>query len=121
MYAIRSYYGNKKNIMCKKTNVLIVTILICVGLSRIAYGQENLTLRTDRDVYVAGEVVWLSTSIESAVSTVSKVIYVELLNGNNVPIQQVKALVSNGVANTQFTIPDTLATGNYQVRSYNFV
>ncbi len=87
------------------------------------FGQETLSFRTDRDVYVAGEPVWVSVKcVNTGTATpsgLSDVAYVEVLNSDNVAVTQVKVhLNSDGVASTRFVLPDTLSTNNYRLRGY---
>lgn len=84
--------------------------------------QETLVLRTDRDLYIAGEPVWLTLNClksgTSENSNLSTVAYLEVLNGNNEPVSQFKLFLNDGRTSTQIILPDTLSTGNYLLRAY---
>ncbi len=86
------------------------------------HAQEQLVMTTDRNVYIGGEDIWFTLtnlSTESAqLSNVSKVAYVELLNSTNEPLIQEKIYLSDGIATSKITIPDTASTGNYLIRAY---
>ena len=91
--------------------------------SSLIFGQELVSFRTDRDVYIAGEPVWINVKCvkagTSTASDLSKVAYIELINAANVPVTQIKLhLNRNGVASTRFVLPDTLSTDNYRLRGY---
>lgn len=100
-------------------HLLLFTILI-VFTSKLQ-AQEKVLLRTDRDIYIAGEKVWFAANCiadSERNDQTSAVVYVELLNDQNIAVKQLKVKLQNGSANTFFTIPDTIATGNYLLRSY---
>lgn len=96
--------------------------LIFLVLVLVSHAQESLVVRTDRDLYFAGEPIWLTlncmNSGSSDPSDLSKVAYVEVLNRNNEPVRQLKLFLNEGSASTQFYLPDTLSTSNYLLRAY---
>ncbi len=103
-------------------NQRIVIILILLLICKIGKAQENIVIRTDRDSYVGGEELWFHINnhlIDSNVtSDLSKVVYVELLNGNNIPVAQNKLKLNDGSITSFITIPDTISTGHYIFRAY---
>lgn len=88
-----------------------------------AYGNtEEIYIQTDRDIYIAGEAVYFMTVQFSRLTrtpgTISKVIYVDLLDSYKTPVIQVRA-GSDGITGAGvFRIPDTLRTGSYFIRSF---
>ncbi|GEM_PF-5351771 len=100
-------------------SIVLLFFLININL---LFAQETVTFRTDRDTYVAGENVWINAcclkSGTSLPSTISKIIYVEVLDSENVPVKQLKLHIVNGSCATQFELPETLPTGNYLLRGY---
>ncbi len=101
---------------------LVISIFLLVQ-SNLILGQETVSFRTDRDIYVAGEPVWLNVKCvktgTATASDLSDVAYVEILNAANVPVKQLKIhLNHDGVASTRFVLPDTLSTDNYRLRGY---
>jgi hypothetical protein len=98
-----------------------ILLLLVLGAT-ISKGQESIQLRTDRNVYIAGELVWLTVNClaenSSAPSTTSQVVYLEALNSQNVPVGQLKLKLNQGQLSTSMLLPDTLSTGNYQLRAY---
>jgi len=97
-------------------------ILISLVLGKEVFAQEKVLLSTDRDIYIAGESIWLNVGAyqldTNEPSKISKVIYVEIINKKNVPVLQVKYRVNELCPQTQFVLPDTLSTGNYCLRAY---
>lgn len=84
--------------------------------------QEKVYLHTDRNYYLCGEILWFKAYVENAINnhplSVSKVLYVELLNQAHDPVIQAKIEIKNGNGNGSFSLPLTLETGNYELRAY---
>ena len=83
---------------------------------------EKIFLHTDKNQYLAGEIMWFKAYLQEVsshrMSTISKVGYVEILDGNNVPVLQAKIALDSGTGSGSLFIPVTLATGHYLVRGY---
>ncbi|WP_167617628.1 hypothetical protein [Maribellus sediminis] len=109
---------NKINMKLPK---IILTFLILVFVF-FATAQETVVLRTDRDMYISGEPVWLkidrTKSGSSNKSELSQVAYLEVINRKNTPVVQLKFALENGSADTKFELPDTLSTGIFRIRAY---
>ena len=92
------------------------------GESGLGTLTEQLYFRTDRDIYIAGEKVWFKVykmnGLTNAPFNLSKVIYVELLDKNNFPLQQLKVKADGNSGSSVFIIPDNLSSGNYLIRAY---
>lgn len=84
--------------------------------------SEELYVRTDRDLYITGEKVWLKifklNRLTHAPVNISKVVYVDLLDIDNNPVRQLKIGVDGNSGSADFILPDTLRSGNYIIRSY---
>lgn len=108
---------NKYKALLKLTLIFIFCVIQVSVL-----GQENVQLRTDRDIYIAGEPMWISADCHiyssSDSSQLSKIVYVELINKEQIPNFQIKIELNNGSGSTYITIPDTLNTENYTLRAY---
>lgn len=84
--------------------------------------QEKLFLHTDKDFYVAGEIVWFKIyytdgSFHKPLDF-SKVAYAEILNEKNEAVLQTTVALEPGHGNGSFYLPTSLATGNYSIRAY---
>jgi hypothetical protein len=102
------------------------------SLSQIAYPEmakpspkaysEELIITTDRNLYISGEKVWMKicklNGLDLTPGNVSKIVYVELLDSYNNPVNQLKTVVNGYSGSAVFTLPDTLRTGNYAIRSF---
>jgi hypothetical protein len=89
---------------------------------RNRYLQEKLFVHTDREDYLAGEICWFKIwcvdgSLHHPLS-VSKVAYVEILNGDNHPVLQAKIDLEKAEGEGSFFLPVTLNPGNYKLRAY---
>ena len=84
--------------------------------------KEEVFVRTDRDIYISGEDVWLKVytlnGLAHTPDDLSKVVFVELLDKNNFPLRQVKVKSEKSSGSASFTLPDNLSSGNYLVRAY---
>ena len=84
--------------------------------------SEELYVRTDRDLYIAGENVWLKiiklNGLNHCPVNISKVVYTDLLDIDNNPILQVKTFIDANSGSSGFILPDTLRSGNYIIRSH---
>jgi|WetSurMetagenome_2_1015567.scaffolds.fasta_scaffold06119_2 hypothetical protein len=84
--------------------------------------REGLMITTDRDIYIAGEQVWLKINKFNEAgerpSDFSKILYAELLNDANNPVVQLKLFSAGTSASGTIVLPDTLTSGNYLIRAY---
>ena len=90
------------------------------AINEIKYTEE-LSVQTDRDIYIAGEKVFLKifklNGITRTPGNISKVVYTDLLDNFNNPVIQIKIGVNGFSGSAEFILPDTLRTGNYLIRS----
>ncbi len=82
---------------------------------------EKLYLQTDREIYHAGETVWLKGYFMSEFipSVSSSTLFVELLNNQHLIILKKIFPVYGGTSLGQLELPDTLSSGIYQLRAYS--
>lgn len=83
---------------------------------------ENVYLHTDKPYYYPGETIWFKAYMRYAdvylYDSLSKVLYVELINDQRKIVASRIAEIATGQASGDFTLPDSLATGNYYLRAY---
>lgn len=83
---------------------------------------EKVYLHTDRNFYVAGEIIWFKAYIADGasgyLSDISKVAYIEIINRENKPVLQAKIAIGKGTGNGSFYIPVNMPSGNYRLRAY---
>lgn len=88
------------------------------GQSRI---RERVYVSTDREVYVAGDAVWMSAYCVDAssgkLSTFSKTAYVEVHSAAGM-VQTAKVALEGGRGGGRLMLPNTLPTGNYRLLAY---
>ena len=84
--------------------------------------REKIFVHSDKDVYLPGEICWFKLYCVDAYFhkplDISKVGYLELLDGANKPITQIKVSLNHGSGNGSFQFPVNLFSGKYKIRSY---
>jgi hypothetical protein len=84
--------------------------------------QEKVYLHFDNTGYFLGENIWFKAYVVHALSltptTMSKVLYVDLLTPEGSPVASKKYPIENGICHGDFNLPDSLPGGFYEVRAY---
>jgi len=99
-----------------------VISLLLLFLPYSIYGEdaERIYLQTDKQLYIAGEPIWLkayTTDTNGKLREFSKIGYAELLSDSK-PEVQVLIEIKNGVGIGRMELPSTLGTGNYRLCGY---
>ncbi len=105
-----------------KKTMLILTLL---WISFLAFAQgrvvERTFVTTDRDNYIAGDIIWYSAfcvdARQGTLSPVSAVGYVELHDGKTM-VASAKVSLLDGRGAGQLALPASLPTGNYRLIAY---
>jgi len=83
---------------------------------------EKAYLHFDKPYYAAGDTIYFKAYVtmgeQHQPSTISDVLYADLINTNNKVDKSIKLQLTNGVAWGDFTLPDSLPKGSYRVRAY---
>ena len=86
------------------------------------YPQEKVYLHFDNTGYFKGEHIWFKAYVTRAdmqtPTTVSHVLYVEVLNPSGDVVERRKLPIDNGVAHGDILLDSILGTGFYEVRAY---
>ena len=106
---------------------ILATIFALWVLAPAAFAQESGRVRervyisTDREVYVAGDRVWMSAWCVDAstglLSDFSRIAYIEVSSSEGT-VQTAKVALDGGRGAAMLTLPNTLATGNYRLLAY---
>jgi len=84
--------------------------------------QEKIYVHTDRSYYLCGDILWFKAYLTNAHNRqpvwLSKVVYIEVLNGQHQPVLQGKIAVKKSGGSGSFFLPFSLPSGNYDVRAY---
>ncbi|MDZ7897140.1 MAG: TonB-dependent receptor plug domain-containing protein [Arcicella sp.] len=84
--------------------------------------QEKLYLHFDKPYYMAGETMWfqgyLFDGIGHTIDSISRVVYVDLVNETTGKIITNRTLKCEGSTHGDIALPDTLEEGVYHIRAY---
>ena len=84
--------------------------------------QEKVYLHFDKPYYMAGETMWfkgyLFDGTTHKIDSVSRVMYVDLINETNGKTIASRVLNCDGSTNGDIALPDSLEEGVYQIRAY---
>ena len=84
--------------------------------------REELYIQTDRDIYIAGEEVYLKVrefgGLTHTAGSISRVVYVDMPDNFGTPVIQLKIATDGLTGSGSFRIPDNLRTGCYFIRSF---
>ena len=84
--------------------------------------EEKIYVHTDKDFYLAGEILWFKLyNVDAGLHKpldISKVAYVEILDKDYKPLIQSKTGLQKGSGKGSFVLPPDLSSGNYIFRAY---
>jgi TonB-dependent SusC/RagA subfamily outer membrane receptor len=84
--------------------------------------QEKVHLHLDKPYYAIGDNIWfkayVTNSKTSAPTTISNILYVELINDRDSVTKQLKLPMQSGITWGDFQLTDSLKEGNYRIRAY---
>ncbi len=84
--------------------------------------REKLFVHTDKNFYVAGEIIWFKVyAVDAATHKplgISKVSYVEIVNKKNKPSLQAKINMQNGSGSGSFLLPFSINSDHYTLKAY---
>lgn len=83
---------------------------------------EKVYLHTDRNFYIAGEILWfkayITDGILNAPADLSKVAYVDVIDISNKVFLQTKIALKSGKGNGSLYLPANMPSGKYKIRTY---
>jgi hypothetical protein len=84
------------------------------------YPQEKVYLQFDKPHYSIGDTIWYKgyVTYKNAPSSISKILYVEIVDDNGEILKRQTLPVEEGGADGDFVLDGELPTGNYYIRSY---
>lgn len=86
------------------------------------YSQEKVYLHFDNTSYFLGEKIWYKANVVNAdqhcPSPLSAVLYVDLITQEGYLLKRNRHYVVNGQCNGNFSLPDSLSAGYYEIRAY---
>jgi len=112
---------------------LVVSLMMVILLFSGTFAQEKpasagpltietVILNTDRSIYLPGEEILFTATIVEAdryiISSLSRVLRVELLNSSGTPMTRTKYEIPGGRLSQKIKLPGSLPSGWYQLRAY---
>jgi len=101
---------------------VLLVALFCSNISANAISREVAYLQTDRTTYIAGESIFYKLYVLDADtrkrSEISKVGYVLLRTTGSGSSLKVRVRIDSGIACGSILLPDTLASGAYQLVAF---
>ncbi|MET4080540.1 hypothetical protein ABIB40_000484 [Pedobacter sp. UYP30] len=86
------------------------------------YPQEKVYLQLDKPYYAVGDDIWFKGYVVNtktqAPSTISGILYVELINEKDSITTKLKLPLGGGITWGDFKLTDSLKEGNYRLRAY---
>ncbi|RZL50928.1 MAG: TonB-dependent receptor [Pedobacter sp.] len=86
------------------------------------YPQEKVYLHLDKPYYAIGDDIWFKAYVVNSrtaePSTISEILYVELINEKDSVKKQIKLQMQSGITWGDFKLTDSLTEGNYRIRAY---
>ncbi|HEY4197363.1 MAG TPA: MG2 domain-containing protein, partial [Mucilaginibacter sp.] len=83
---------------------------------------EKVYLHFDKPYYAAGDTIYFKAYVtmgeKMALSQISGVLHVDLINTANNIDKSIKLQLVNGLGRGDFALPDSLPVGNYRIRAY---
>ena len=86
------------------------------------FPQEKIYVHIDKPYYISGEKIWFRAYLADAKShepvTISRYVYIELINPLNAVVGRVKIRQEEGAYHGYLTIPEDAPDGDYTMRAY---
>lgn len=83
---------------------------------------ENVYVETDRSDYLAGDTIWFSAfvldNLHMDSTSLSRILYVDLINSDNSPEKHLKLIISNGRTHGDFVVNKDSKNGIFRLRAY---
>jgi len=87
------------------------------------FPKEQVYLHTDKPYYSIGDEIWFKAYLTignyNSLSSLSKILYVELINPNNEVAISVRLPIVSGITYGNIFLSDSLSEGNYRIRAYS--
>jgi len=103
-------------------NEKISTDSIAAVMNNNLVAVENVYVETDRTDYLAGDTIWFSAfvldNLHMDSTSLSRILYVDLINSDNSPEKHLKLLISNGRTYGDFILNKNAKNGIYRLRAY---
>jgi hypothetical protein len=106
----------------KFSNEVLAIIVSKLNSYGSSFPSEKIYLHLDKPIYAPGDDVWFKAYLVNGTThrfdTLSKVIYVDLLDDRNRPVKQLMLSAPDGHAFGDIQLSDSLSEGRYVLRAY---
>jgi len=100
----------------------ILTLLKKLDEFTKKYPSEKVYLHLDKPYYAIGDDIWFKAYVTDSrtnePSSISNILYVDLIDGNDQLKRQLRLEMKSGLAWGDFKLSDSLSDGNYRIRAY---
>jgi hypothetical protein len=101
---------------------ILYIISILTALAGHTQPLERIYIHTDKDAYLAGEILWMKLYVVDATThqplALSRSAFVEILSDEQKPVLQARIALDTGLGNGSFQLPFSLHSGSYRLRAY---
>ena len=101
---------------------LLIILLFLPGLFASAQVKEKIFVHTDKEFYLAGEIMWYKIYTVDSFShrplPLSKVAYIEIVARDQRSVAQARIGLDEGLGNGSFQLPFSIRSGSYVLRAY---
>jgi hypothetical protein len=104
------------------TQISSISTIGSLPLQKLNRLEEKVYLHTDKPYYYPGEKIWFKAYLNyqspEMMDSLSKVLYVELIDKNKKIIQTKLLFIDGGACAGSFGLPEQLESGSFFIRSY---
>lgn len=113
-------YGPSGSVI--QQNDKTASIISKIDTFEVNHPIEKAYLQFDKPYYVAGDTIYFKAYVTMGaghrLSTLSGVLHVDLVDGNGRVNQSIKLKLDSGICWGDFTLQDSLQSGNYRIRAW---
>jgi Bacterial Ig-like domain (group 1) len=106
----------------QRDSIPLSTIIAKTSKFTYDHPTEKVYIHFDKPYYTIGDTIWLKAYVTvdlHQLSTLSKIAYVDLIDGQNTLVDELKLQLVNGVGNGHLALPSNyIRQGNYHIRAY---
>src|ERR1700754_2005161 len=105
----------------QRDSIPLTTIIAKTSKLTNDHPTEKVYLHFDKPYYAVNDTLWFKAYVTidlHQLSPLSKILYVDLTDGQNQLVSQMKLHLANGIANSYILLSPFSKSGNYHIRAY---